>query len=150
MAKKFDAISGKEGSAYVNIDGKNEELFCAKSVEAKIELSKSDVKCIGKRMVGSKTTGMKGTGTIKEYYGFPLFSELVYEFKKTGKPLYFDMVVRNTDPASSFGGQTVLLKDCSIDGITLAKLDGDSDDPLEDEIGFTFEDYDILEAFRIN
>lgn len=146
--KSYDTISGKEGISYVKINGNNEELFCAKTVEAKIELNKSDVKCIGKRMTGSKATGMKGTGTMKIYYGFPIFSEVCSEYKKTGKALYFDMVVTNNDPASSFGKQTVLLKDCMMDGFTLAKLDGDSDDPLEEEIGFTFEDYDILEKFK--
>lgn len=149
MAKTYhDALSGKEGKAYVKIDSKNEELFCSKSVEAKIELSKSDIKCIGSRMTGSKITGMKGTGTMKIYFGYPLFSELVARYKDTGKPFYFDMVVTNDDPASSVGAQTVLLKDCLIDGVTLTKLDGESEDAIEDEIGFTFEDYEILEKFK--
>ena len=123
-------------------------MFCSKSVEAKIELSKSDIKCIGSRMTGSKITGMKGTGTMKIYFGYPLFSELVARYKDTGKPFYFDMVVTNDDPASSVGAQTVLLKDCLIDGVTLTKLDGESEDAIEDEIGFTFEDYEILEKFK--
>ena len=58
------------------------------------------------------------------------------------------MVLTNSDAASSAGVQTVLIKDCSVDGILLSKLDGDSDDPLEDEISFTFEDYEFLETFK--
>lgn len=143
-----DALSGKEGKAYANIDNKNEELFCAKSIEAKIEMSKSAIKCIGSRMEGSKITGIKGKGTMKIYFGYPLFSELVARYKDTGKPFYFDMVVTNDDPASSLGAQTVLLKDCLIDGVTLTKLDADSEDALEDEIGFTFEDYEFLKKFK--
>jgi len=146
--KSYDTISGKEGTAYVRIDGKNEELFSAKSIEAKIELKKGAVKCIGRRMEGSKVTGMKGSGTLKMYYGSPLFSRLIGDYKDTGKALYFDLVVENDDPASSAGKQTVLLCDCSPDGITLAKLDGDTDDPLEDEIGFTFEDYEYINKFN--
>lgn len=151
MGKKlrsFDTISGKEGTAYVRIDGRNEELFSAKSIEAKIELKKGAVKCIGRRMEGQKITGMKGSGTLKMYYGSPLFSTMVGDYKDTGKPLYFDLVMENDDPASSAGRQTVLLRDCSPDGITLAKLDGDSDDPLDDEIGFTFEDYEYINRFN--
>lgn len=148
MMKSYDTISGREGTAYVRIDGKNEELFFAKSIEAKIELKKGSVKCIGRRMEGSKPTGMKGSGSLKIYYGTPLFSKLIEEYKDSGKSLYFDLVVENSDPASSAGTQTVLLKDCSPDGIILAKLDGDTDDPLEDEVSFTFEDYEYINRFN--
>lgn len=148
MLKSYDTISGKEGTAYVRIDGRNEELFSAKSIEAKIELKKGAVKCIGRRMEGSKVTGMKGSGSLKIYYGTPLFSKLIEEYKDEGKALYFDLVVENRDTASSAGTQTVLLKDCSPDGIILAKLDGDTDDPLEDEVSFTFEDYEYINRFN--
>ena len=146
--KSYDTISGKEGTAYVRIDGRNEELFSAKSIEAKLELKKGAVKCIGRRMEGSKITGIKGSGTLKIYYGSPLFSSMIGDYKDTGKSLYFDLVVENDDQASSVGKQTVLLRDCCPDGITLAKLDGDTDDPLEDEIGFTFEDYEYINKFN--
>lgn len=149
MPKVFhDAISGKEGSAYVKIDNKNEELFFAKSIKSKVELSKADIKCIGNRMSGSKVTGMKGTGTLKIYYGTPLFAELIRRYKETGEIFYFDLVVNNSDPASSVGTQIVLLKYCLIDSLSLAVLDGESEDPIEDEIGFTYEDFDFLESFK--
>ena len=45
-----DAISGKEGRAYAKINGNNEEMFFAKTVEASIEKAKSEIKAIGKRM----------------------------------------------------------------------------------------------------
>ena len=35
-----DTISGREGRAYAKINGNNEELFFAKSVEAYVEKSK--------------------------------------------------------------------------------------------------------------
>lgn len=148
MLKSYDTISGKEGTAFLKLNGMNEELFHAKSVEAKIEIKKGSVKCIGRRMEGSKPTGMKGSGTLKIYYGFPLFTQVVKEYKETGKAPYFDLVVKNSDTASAAGTQTVLIKDCSLDGLTLSKLDGDADDPLEDEISFTFEDYEFLSEFN--
>ena len=51
-----DTISGKEGRAYAKIDGNNEEMFFAKSIEATVKKSKGQVKAIGMRMVGHKTT----------------------------------------------------------------------------------------------
>ena len=133
-----DTISGKAGRAYAKINGNNEELFFAKTIEATVEKNKSEVKAIGKRMTGHKTTGANGTGSMTLYYMTPLFRVDVY----------FDMVVENDDEESAAGKQTTLLIGCNLDSVILAKLDGDSDDALDEDADFTFEDFDILKAFN--
>ena len=142
-----DTISGKEGRAYAKIDGNNEDLFFAKTIESTVEKSKSEVKAIGKRMTGHKTTGGNGTGSMTLYYLTPLFRDMIKQWKETGVDVYFDMVVENDDPESSAGKQSVLLIGCNLDSTILAKLDGDSDDPLDEDVDFTFEDFDILTPF---
>lgn len=143
-----DTISGKEGRAYAKIDGNNEDLFMAKTIEASVEKAKSEVKAIGKRMTGHKTTGGNGTGSMTLYYLTPLFRQLVKRWKETGVDIYFDMVIENEDPSSAAGKQSILLIGCNLDSVVLAKLDGDSDDPLDEDIDFTFEDFDILTPFN--
>lgn len=145
--KSFDPISGKEGVAYAKINGNNEELFFAKTIEATVEKAKSEIKAIGRRMTGHKTTGMSGSGSMTLYYLTPLFRQMLKQYKDTGVDIYFDLVVENSDPSSSAGKQTTLLMDCNLDSVLLTKLDADSDDPLEEDADFTFEDYDILEEF---
>ena len=145
--KSFDPISGKEGVAYAKINGNNEELFFAKTIEASVEKAKSEIKAIGRRTTGHKTTGMSGSGKMTLYYLTPLFRQMLKQYKDTGVDIYFDLVVENNDPSSSAGKQTVLLMDCNLDSVVLTKLDGDSDDPLEEDADFTFEDYDILQEF---
>ena len=142
--KSFDPISGKEGVAYAKINGNNEELFFAKTIEASVEKAKSEIKAIGRRMTGHKTTGMSGS-KMTLYYLTPLFRQMLKQYKDTGVDIYFDLVVENNDPSSSAGKQTTLLMDCNLDSVVLTKLDGDSDDPLEEDADFTFEDYDILQ-----
>ncbi len=142
-----DTISGKEGRAYAKIDGNNEDLFFAKTIESTVEKSKSEVKAIGKRMTGHKTTGGNGTGSMTLYYMTPLFRQMIKQWKETGQDIYFDMVVENDDQESSAGKQSVLLIGCNLDSVVLAKLDGDSDDPLDEDVDFTFEDFDILTPF---
>lgn len=142
-----DTISGKEGRAYAKIDGNNEEMFYAKSIEAKVEKTKGEVKAIGKRMVGHKTTGGEGTGSMTLYYLSPLFRAKIAKWKRTGEDAYFDLVVENSDPASDAGTQRVLLSGVNLDSTVLTKLDGDSDDPLEEDVDFTFEDFEILTGF---
>lgn len=146
--KSFDPISGKEGVAYAKINGNNEELFFAKTIEATVEKAKSEIKAIGRRMNGHKTTGLNGTGSMTLYYLTPLFRQMLKQYKDTGVDIYFDLVVENSDPSSSAGKQTTLLMDCNLDSVLLTKLDGDSDDPLEEDADFTFEDYDILQEFN--
>ena len=145
--KSFDPISGKEGVAYAKINGNNEELFFAKTIEATVEKAKSEIKAIGRRMTGHKTTGLNGIGSMTLYYLTPLFRQMLKQYKDTGVDIYFDLVVENSDPSSSAGKQTTLLMDCNLDSVLLTKLDADSDDPLEEDADFTFEDYDILEEF---
>ena len=142
-----DTISGKEGRAYAKIDGNNEELFFAKTIESTVEKSKSEVKAIGKRMTGHKTTGGNGTGSMTLYYMTPLFRQMIKQWKETGQDIYFDMVIENDDQESSAGKQSVLLIDCNLDSVVLGKLDGDSDDPLDEDVDFTVEDFDILTPF---
>ena len=126
-----DTISGKEGRAYAKINGSNEELFFAKTIEANLEKNKSEIKALGRRMTGHKTTGMSGSGSMTIYYMSPLFRSLAKEYKDTGKDLFFDLVIENNDPASAAGKQSVLLMDVNLDSTVLAMLDADSDDPLE-------------------
>ena len=145
--KSFDPISGKEGVAYAKINGNNEELFFAKTIEASVETAKSEIKAIGRRMTGHKTTGMSGSGKMTLYYLTPLFRQMLKQYKDTGVDIYFDLVVENNDPSSSAGKQTTRLMDCNLDSVVRTKLDGDSDDPLEEDADFTFEDYDILQEF---
>lgn len=142
-----DTISGKEGRAYAKINGNNEDLFMAKNIESTVEKAKSEIKAIGKRMTGHKTTGGNGTGSMTLYYLTPLFRDMIKQWKGTGVDVYFDMVVENDDPESSAGKQSVLLIGCNLDSTILAKLDGDSDDPLDEDVDFTFEDFDILTPF---
>lgn len=142
-----DTISGKEGRAYAKINGNNEELFMAKTIEANVEKNKSEIKAIGKRMTGHKTTGANGSGSMTLYYMTPLFRAMIKQWKETGVDVYFDMVVENDDQESSAGKQTTLLIGCNLDSVVLAKLDGDSDDALDEDVDFTFEDFDILTPF---
>lgn len=145
--KGYSTISGKEGRAFATIDGENVDLFFAKSISATVEKHKSTVKAIGKRMDGHKTSGGEGTGSMTVYYMTPYFRRMLREYLDTGVDVYFNMTISNADPATSAGSQTALLIDCNLDSAVIAQLDADSDDPLEEDMDFTFEDFRMLEEF---
>ncbi|WP_138751801.1 phage tail tube protein [Paenibacillus sinopodophylli] len=143
-----DTISGKQAKAFATITGRVEELFYAKSLESTIEKNKSDVPVLGKTNTGKKAAGWSGSGTLTVYYMTSVFRDLMLTYVKTGRDFYFDIQVENDDPSSSVGKQTIILKNCNLDSIIAAKFDITSDDSLEEELAFTFDDYDILGRFN--
>ncbi len=142
-----DTISGKEGRAYATINGQVEELFYAKSVEAKAEKMKAEVKVLGRRAVGHKTVGWKGTGSMTIHYITPKFRQMMLDYIKTGRDQYFDLQIINEDPGSTAGKQTTVLKHVNLDNTIMAKFDTESD-VLDESVDFTFEDVDMLDQFR--
>ena len=75
-----------------------------------------------------------------------MLRKLLLLYKETGEDIYFDIQITNEDKTSGAGRQTVILKDCNIDGGILAKFDADAD-YLDEDFDFTFEDFEMPEEF---
>lgn len=146
--RETDAISGKQAKAYVTINGRVEELFYAKSLEATIEKNKVDVPVLGKTNTPQRSAGWSGNGTLTIYYVTSAFRQLMRTYIQTGQDFWFDLMVVNEQPGSSSGKQTTFLKDCNLDSVTAAQFDASSDDMLEEELPFTFSDFDIKDQFN--
>lgn len=146
--REGDAISGKQAYAYVLINGRKEELFYAKALEATIEKNKVDVPVLGRTNTPQRAAGWSGSGTLTIYYVTSVFRRLMLEYMKTGRDFWFDLYVVNEDPQSSAGKQSVMLKNCNLDSVIIAKFDASSDDMLEEEMPFTFSDVEMLDEFR--
>lgn len=144
--KAGDTISGQEVRAFLTVNGRNEELFYAKKLESKVEKKKTQVKTLGKRGEQNKAAGWSGSGTLTVYYVTSLFRELMIKYIKTGVDTYFDISVTNEDPTSNIGKQTIVLKDCNLDEVSMAMFDVDTE-VLEEDMSFTFEDVDLLDKF---
>ena len=141
-----DAVSASLAECFVTISGNRYNFMQAINLEAKIEKTKSEVPILGKTGKGNKSTGWKGSGSANFHYNTSIFRELLYKFKETGEDVYFDIQVTNEDATSSVGRQTVVLKDCNIDGGILTKFDADAE-YLDEDMDFTFEDFEIPEKF---
>lgn len=146
--RETDAISGKMAKAYVTINGRVEELFYAKSLESTIEKNKVDVPVLGKTNTPQRSAGWSGSGTMTIYYVTSIFRQLIKRYIQTGEDFWFDLMVINEQPGSSTGKQTAILKDCNLDSVVAAQFDATSDDMLEEEMPFTFSDYDLQDEFN--
>ncbi len=143
-----DAVSAALAECYVTIDGSRYNFMQAINLEAKIEKTKSEIPILGRTGKGNKTTGWKGSGSATFHYNTSIFRQLLYKYKETGEDVYFDIQITNEDPTSAVGRQTVILKDCNVDGGLLAKFDADAE-YLDEDLDFTFEDWQMPETFKV-
>ncbi len=144
--KAEQIISGQAGCAYANINGKNQELLYLKSIDAVVTKRKTAVRTLGKTGDQFKAAGWTGRGKMTIYYVTSIFREQMLHYMKTGKDTYFDIVVMNDDPHSGFGKQTIVLKNCNLNSVNLARLDVNADH-LDETVEFTFDDAELLDSF---
>jgi len=143
-----DTISASLAECFVTIEGNRYNFMQAINLEAQFTKNKAEVPILGKTGKGNKATGWSGSGSATFHYNTSIFRELAYRYKQTGEDIYFDIQVTNFDPTSSVGRQTVILKDCNLDGGLLAKFDADAE-YLDEDMDFTFEDFEIPEKFTL-
>lgn len=143
-----DSISAAEAECYVTIGNDRIYLMQVINLEASVEKTKTEVPIMGRTGKGNKATGWKGTGSATIHYNTSVFRKLLYQYKETGEDIYFDIQITNEDPTSHVGRQTVILKDCNLDGGIIAKMDAGAE-YLDEEFDFTFEDWEMPEEFAM-
>ncbi len=141
-----DTLSAKLAECFVTIEGNRYNFMQAINLEAKFEKNKTKVPILGQTGMGNKASGWSGTGKAVFHYNTSIFRELMVKYKKTGEDIYFDIQISNEDPTSAAGRQTVVLKDCNMNGGILAKFDAKGE-YLDEEMDFTFEDFKMPETF---
>lgn len=142
----WDALSSAMAECYVTIEGKRYRFMQAINLEAKVEKKKMQVPILGRMGRGNKGVGWSGSGRATFHYNSSIFREILYHFKESGEDLYFDIQITNDDPVATVGRQTVILKNCNLNGGVLAKFSAE-DEYLAEDISFTFEDFEIPEKF---
>lgn len=141
-----DVINGREGTAFITIDGRNIPMFFLKNIEATVELNKAEVPVLGARMVQQKVTNASGSGSMTIHKVTSEFAKIGVNYLKSGRIPDITIKVTNDDPQSSVGRQSTLLKHVILDSVVIAKLDVESD-TLDEDCDFTFNDADLLETF---
>ena len=143
-----DAVSAPLAECYVTIEGNRYNFMQAIDLEASIEKTKTEVPILGRTSKGNKASGWTGSGSATFHYNTSIFRKLLLRYTETGEDIYFDIQVTNEDPTSTIGRQTVILKDCNMDGGILAKFDADGE-YLDESLDFTFEDFEMPEEFSV-
>lgn len=145
--KASDAICAALAECFITIDGRRYNFMQAINLEASMEKIKTEVPILGRLGKGNKTVGWKGTGKATFHYNSSIFRKILLRYKKESIDTYFEIQISNEDPTSKVKRQTIVLKDCNLNGGILAKFDASNQDYLDEEIEFTFEDWDLPEEF---
>lgn len=144
----MDAVSGSLAECFATINGNRYHLMQLINFEGSVELTNSEVPILGKTGKGNKPSGWKGSWKATLHYNTSLFREMLLEYKKTGYLPPLEIQTSNEDTASSSGRQTIVYKDCLINGGILSKIDADAE-YLDEELEGTFDDWDMPEQFNL-
>lgn len=147
IMKARDTVSAKLAECFVTVGNRRYNFMQAINLEASIDKKKTEVPILGKTGQGNKSTGWSGSGSATFHYNTSVFRQMLMDYKNTGEDVYFDIQITNDDPTSAVGRQTVILKDCNVNGGILAKFDADGE-YLDESIDFTFEDFSMPESFK--
>lgn len=129
--------SGNFAEVWINGDLVGE----CKKVDAKIEISREEVKLPGSLITAHKITAIKGTGSLNLLKVSSRMIKLAGDSLKTGKDLRFEIIVNVKDPDSEVD-EKVLLTNVAFSDLTLGSFEVGT--VLETEVPFVFEDYKTL------
>lgn len=144
--RSADALSAKMGHMYVTMNGRRYLFMSLINLEVTFEKKKSSVPIMGRPGNGNKATGFEGKAKATAHYNTSIFRKAAIHYAQTGEDLYFECQITNEDPTSSVGRQTVILKDCNLDSVIMAKLDAEGD-YLTEDISWTYDDCSMPEEF---
>lgn len=148
VMKAKDAVYASLAQCFITIEGNRYLFMQAIDLEAKMDKTKTKVPILGKTGKGNKASGWEGTGSATFHYNTSIIREMLKKYKDTGEDIYFDIQISNEDPTSAVGRQTIILRDCNVDGGILAKFDANGE-YLDEDMDFTFEDWEMPETFQL-
>lgn len=148
VMKAKDAVYASLAQCFLTIEGNRYLFMQAINLEAKMDKTKTKVPILGKTGKGNKASGWEGTGSATFHYNTSIIREMLKKYKDTGEDIYFDIQISNEDPTSAVGRQTIILRDCNVDGGILAKFDANGE-YLDEDMDFTFEDWEMPETFQL-
>lgn len=136
-----NVINGTWGEVWLDGD----KLSECTGLQAKVTLTKTDVNMAGRLAKSSKVTGWEGKGTLKMLkINSRILMKTINNIKK-GKETTCTIISKLADP-DSFGSERIVLKNVTIDELTLADWEVKKNGELS--VPFTFDDYDMLDVIK--
>ena len=144
----WDAVSGSMAECIITIEGKKYNFMQLIDFEATIEKTKKEIPILGRTVKGHKTTAWEGKFKGKAHYNQSVLRKLLSKYNAKALDTYFEIMITNEDDTGKgyVHKQTVILKDCNLNGGVLTKFDVNADF-LEEDIEGTFDNFEINPGF---
>lgn len=138
--------SGHDGSGYVTLNGNVEAAFKITKISAQLDIAKETRRFLGERMAQSAIRGMAGTGNVSYAHTTSAFIKAMKEYQNTGKVP--EITLQYYAENGEVGRNEVVLRGVIMDSIMFGALDDSSDNVIINDSAFSFNDFDIVEAFK--
>lgn len=145
--KAADVLFASAARCYIEVEGKRYNFMNMLNIEVTFKKNKVPVAILGRTMKGHKAAGCEVTGKGTMRYNTSVMRKLAQKYKNTGEDDYFDMQIINEDKGTSVGKQEVILRDCNLDSMIIAKFNAE-EELLDEDIEFTVDDFEIKEGFK--
>ena len=136
-------INGSFGEVH---DADGNWLTNVTNFEANVEINKEEIARSGTRWIGHKATSLTGTGTLSGYKVTTELIEKVSQIKDDRQGMFVTELVGKLADPESFGAMRVRLKNVQFDEIPL--IDFETNSLVEEELPFTFSDYEFLDTIE--
>ncbi len=141
-------VAGTRARVYATFpDGRRFSMGNFIDFEASQDYSKSKAPILGNPGGGNRKGAPSNKVKGKMYYNNSLFRQYALQYQRSGKDLYFDMLIVNEDATSTVGRQEIVLKGVNLDSVVIAKFDATAD-YLDEDFNGTFEDWDLPQSFN--
>ena len=137
--KAQQVMSGTEGEIWID----SQYMAQVTAFKAQVKLIKTEVNQVKVRAKQYKVTGWEGSGSVKMNHVSSYFVQTMSDNIKNGHQTVCEIVAKVSDP-DSVGGERVAIHDATFD--TLILQNWEAKKLMEDEVEFTFTDYDILDT----
>lgn len=137
--------SGASGDGYVILNGEVLGAFRLAKVSAQLEMSKESKRFLGERMTQNAVRGMSGKGNLTYYHTTSAFIKAMKDYQNSGA--YPAITLQYNAQSSEYGNCEVVLRGVILDTVSFGVLDDSSETAQQFDTAFSFDDFDIVEAF---
>lgn len=137
--------SGASGDGYVILNGEVLAAFRLAKISAQLEMSKESKRFLGERMTQNAVRGMAGKGNLTYYHTTSAFIKALKDYQSRGP--YPAITLQYNAQSPEYGNCEVVLRGVILDTISFGALDDSSESAQQFDTAFSFDDFDIVEAF---
>lgn len=108
-------------------------------------MSKESKRFLGAIMTQNAVRGMSGKGNLTYYHTTSAFIKVMKDYQNGGT--YPAITVQYNSKSPEYGNCEVVLRDVILDTVSFGALDDSSENAQQFNTAFSFDDFDIVEAF---